>query len=344
MDLCRRRRHRASGNGAPSPTIRSAAMTPTAGGIVFFGDLGGNFYALDSSTGQKLWGRKIGGAIGGGVITYTVDGVQKVAVATGLHDGRVADEATTAKVVNPGPRQRRREASEELGHGPRSRLPLAPPVRVRHQLPHHLPVLHDRVGGVAGDDRGRAARHRQPALPARVRFLAQGVRGLVRHGRGDGHRDGVPVRHQLGRAGAEDRLDPGAAARLRSLHRVHAGGDVLRRHAARARPRVAALLLLRLLHGLARDDVLVVLDPRQQQLDAGAARPHDRRRQDHPGGLAGDRARAGDDGALAAHAARRIPDDRHVRGGHRRLVRAARHPSRRGARDAALGPRAASRC
>ena len=28
------------------------------------------------------------------------------------------------------------------------------------------------------------------------------------------HRHGVPVRHQLGRAGAEDRLDPGAAARL----------------------------------------------------------------------------------------------------------------------------------
>ena len=95
--------------------------------------------------------------------------------------------------------------------------------------------------------------------------------------------------------------------------------------------------LLRLLHGLARDDVLVVLDSRQQQLDAGAGRPHDRRRQDHPCGLERDRARVSDDGPLAAHAARRIPDDRHVRGRHRRLVRAAQHPSRRGARDAALG-------
>ena len=36
------------------------------------------------------------------------------------------------------------------------------------------------------------------------------------------------------------RLDPGTAARLRSLHRLHAGGDVLRRDAARPRPRVAA--------------------------------------------------------------------------------------------------------
>ena len=37
-----------------------AAITPTAGGVVFFADLGGNFYALDSSTGQKLWGGPLG--------------------------------------------------------------------------------------------------------------------------------------------------------------------------------------------------------------------------------------------------------------------------------------------
>jgi PQQ enzyme repeat. len=44
---------------------------------------GGNFYALDAATGQKLWGQKIGGAIAGGVITYTANGAQKVAVTTG---------------------------------------------------------------------------------------------------------------------------------------------------------------------------------------------------------------------------------------------------------------------
>ena len=68
---------------------------------------------------------------------------------------------------------------------------------------------------------------------------------------------------------------------------------LLRRHAAGPRPGFAALLLLRLLHGVARNDVLLVLDPRQQFLDAGAGRPHDRRRQDHSRGLARDRARAG---------------------------------------------------
>jgi len=59
------------------------AVTPTAGGLVLFGDAGGNFYAFDAATGQKLWGQKIGGAIAGGVITYTANGAQKVAVTTG---------------------------------------------------------------------------------------------------------------------------------------------------------------------------------------------------------------------------------------------------------------------
>lgn len=75
-----------------------SGVTPTAGGIVFFGDMGGNFYAVDATNGQKLWGRKIGGAIGGGVITYQVGGVQKVAVATGLTEILWPTEITTAKV------------------------------------------------------------------------------------------------------------------------------------------------------------------------------------------------------------------------------------------------------
>jgi glucose dehydrogenase len=75
-----------------------SGMTPTAGGVVFFGDMGGNFYAVDADNGRKLWGRKIGGAIGGGVITYTADGKQKVAVATGLTEVLWPTEITTAKV------------------------------------------------------------------------------------------------------------------------------------------------------------------------------------------------------------------------------------------------------
>ena len=75
-----------------------SGMTPTAGGIVFFGDMGGNFYVLDATNGRKLWGEKIGGAIGGGVITYSVNGTQKIAVAKGLTEVLWPTQITTAKV------------------------------------------------------------------------------------------------------------------------------------------------------------------------------------------------------------------------------------------------------
>jgi alcohol dehydrogenase (cytochrome c) len=68
---------------------------------VFFGDLGGNFYALDSSTGQKLFGQVLGGGggIGGGIITYTAGGEQKVAVAAGFTMVAWPTKPVTAKVV-----------------------------------------------------------------------------------------------------------------------------------------------------------------------------------------------------------------------------------------------------
>lgn len=75
-----------------------SGMTPTGGGIVFFGDMGGNFYVLDTADGRKLWGQKIGGAIGGGVITYSVNQIQNIAVATGLTEVLWPTEITTAKV------------------------------------------------------------------------------------------------------------------------------------------------------------------------------------------------------------------------------------------------------
>jgi alcohol dehydrogenase (cytochrome c) len=74
-------------------------ITPTGGGLVFFGDLGGNFYALNAADGRKLWGGKIGGAIAGGVITYMDGGAQRVAVATGLANVTLPTEVATAKII-----------------------------------------------------------------------------------------------------------------------------------------------------------------------------------------------------------------------------------------------------
>jgi alcohol dehydrogenase (cytochrome c) len=82
---------------APFPVM--SGVTPTAGGLVFAGDMGGTLYAFDSRTGQVVWSQKIGGALGGGVITYRVNGVQRLAVATGMTSPIWPTEKTTAKVV-----------------------------------------------------------------------------------------------------------------------------------------------------------------------------------------------------------------------------------------------------
>ena len=59
-------------------------VTPTTGRLVLFGDMGGNFYAFDAASGKKLWSKDLGGAIGGGVITYDTGVGQKIAVAAGM--------------------------------------------------------------------------------------------------------------------------------------------------------------------------------------------------------------------------------------------------------------------
>ncbi len=66
-----------------SPTPMIAAVTPTAGDLLFTGDLNGFFLALHARTGEVLYRFNTGGAIGGGVITYEVAGRQYAAVASG---------------------------------------------------------------------------------------------------------------------------------------------------------------------------------------------------------------------------------------------------------------------
>ncbi|MDE2461861.1 MAG: c-type cytochrome, partial [Gammaproteobacteria bacterium] len=66
---------------APEPVI--AGVTPTAGGLVFTGDGGGDFYAFDAATGKILLKYNSGGSMAGGVITYAVNGRQYVAFTSG---------------------------------------------------------------------------------------------------------------------------------------------------------------------------------------------------------------------------------------------------------------------
>jgi alcohol dehydrogenase (cytochrome c) len=74
-------------------------VTPTAGGVVFFGDTGGHFYAVDVRSGKRLWSQKLQGAVGGGVITYLAGGRQRVAVASGLTSILWPTEQATGRIV-----------------------------------------------------------------------------------------------------------------------------------------------------------------------------------------------------------------------------------------------------
>jgi alcohol dehydrogenase (cytochrome c) len=79
------------------PTL--SGVTPTAGGLVFFGDHGGNLYALNSGTGERLWSLKLRGAIAGGVISYSVDGSQRIAVTAGMTSVVWPTTPGSAKIV-----------------------------------------------------------------------------------------------------------------------------------------------------------------------------------------------------------------------------------------------------
>ncbi|MDP1858594.1 MAG: PQQ-binding-like beta-propeller repeat protein [Gemmatimonadaceae bacterium] len=60
-----------------------AAVTATAGGVVFAGELTGDLVALDVVTGAVRFRHYTGGQVGGGIVTYQAGGRQFVAVASG---------------------------------------------------------------------------------------------------------------------------------------------------------------------------------------------------------------------------------------------------------------------
>jgi len=67
---------------AATPLV--GAVTATAGGLVFAGDLYGDLRAFDARTGRVLWKHHSNKPMGGGIVTYQVNGRQYIAVAEGL--------------------------------------------------------------------------------------------------------------------------------------------------------------------------------------------------------------------------------------------------------------------
>jgi alcohol dehydrogenase (cytochrome c) len=67
----------------PATTWIMASILSTDGGLIFTGDPEGNFFALDSRTGAKLWSFQTGGGHRGSAISYSIGGRQYIATPTG---------------------------------------------------------------------------------------------------------------------------------------------------------------------------------------------------------------------------------------------------------------------
>jgi len=67
-----------------SPLPLFAGLLATKGGLIFTGDLRGFAMALDADTGKELWKFQTGSGINASPITYELDGVQYIALLSGL--------------------------------------------------------------------------------------------------------------------------------------------------------------------------------------------------------------------------------------------------------------------
>src|SRR6185295_3728838 len=67
----------------PSDIARFSGVLSTDGGVVFSGQLTGEFDAFDANDGKKLWSFQTGSGIEGQPVTWQQDGVQYIAVTSG---------------------------------------------------------------------------------------------------------------------------------------------------------------------------------------------------------------------------------------------------------------------
>lgn len=81
---------------APAPVV--AGVTPTAGGLVFTADLTGTLRAFDAENGAVLFELDTGQSIGGGIVSYSADGRQRIGVASGMKSGIWPGAATESRI------------------------------------------------------------------------------------------------------------------------------------------------------------------------------------------------------------------------------------------------------
>jgi alcohol dehydrogenase (cytochrome c) len=75
----------------------------TAGDLAFVGDLDRRFRAFDARTGEILWETRLGTAVQGHPLTFSVDGKQYIAVTTanGGTSPRMVPSVVTPEITYP---------------------------------------------------------------------------------------------------------------------------------------------------------------------------------------------------------------------------------------------------
>ena len=203
------------------------------------------------------------------------DGTEKITIST----QRVAGSSIYTLPVT-----RRRRQTRALvircAHVSRRRClaTRAHPVRFHDQLSFHFPRFLDRAREFSRGTRRAVAEDRQGRLSRSLQVLAEDLRRGVRHGRGVGHRDVLPVRHQLGGVLGSGRPGDRSADGLRGIDGLLPRSGLPRRDAVRHEEGGQASAFLRHAHGRHRHLHLGVLDTQRQQLDADARRLRHQRR------------------------------------------------------------------
>jgi alcohol dehydrogenase (cytochrome c) len=82
---------------APAPVV--AAVTPTAGRLVFTADLTGHVRAFDAENGAVLFELPTGQSIGGGIVSYLAGGSQRIGIASGMKSGIWPGAATESRIL-----------------------------------------------------------------------------------------------------------------------------------------------------------------------------------------------------------------------------------------------------
>jgi len=81
-----------------------SGVAPTAGGVVFFGDMGGNLYALDADTGRNSGARRSAARLAAGHYLHHAPG-STCRRRDRSHGSPLADRDNDSQGFDPGPRQ-----------------------------------------------------------------------------------------------------------------------------------------------------------------------------------------------------------------------------------------------